>query len=815
MSLPDAAVLPDELLQVPRWLLWKYVQQPDGNKPRKLPIYTTGGLRGRGFGLDTEQDVSQLASFDDAFQKLVSSVGEFAGLGYALIGNDGIGGIDLDNCLDAEGKITNPIADRILQCAISAGAYVEVSPSGRGLRIVGSTAGFVNFNRKGFEAYCEKRYLTITGNCYANPRRFGSIDTSVALMDTLVPGAGIDDASKLSVRRGRDATNLATDGYSMPDHIAEGGRNDAILKYVGRLRGKGAPEDLIPELAINFNDARCRPPLDEAEVLDIASRYAKEPVTLNVGDWPEPKEIKAALPGVPAFDLAMLPKVFQAYVKDTAELMQAPPDYIAIPLMIAAAAALGNSWAIAPKARDIGWLVTPVLWGGIVGRPGMRKSPAMNKAMVHLDPIEAGMDAAHQQNLHSYTANKIAYDALLYAAKKAAKTGGPVAPLPPEPQSPEPERLVVHDSTYQKLTDILQWSPRGVLVARDELVGLLEFLASEGQEGARAFYLQAWNGNQPYKVDRVGRGSLVIKRLAIWLVGGIQPGKLQTYVREAVVGGNGDDGLLQRFQLIVWPDVPPKWQYIDRLPDVVAFDKVQATFQSLRALSPMAVGAHTGLGNGPAYLHFTKEAQLKYNSIWGVIETSLRNCERHPALEAHFAKYPSLLAALALVIHLCDGGTGAVTLEPLTKAGRWLTYLMAHAERVYSIATNSAAHSAKSLADKIKTGALANEFSAREVYRKQWSRLTSPHDVMEAIEWLTDADWLRKADKSTDSDRKTTYIVNPRVLAGVSNVSAGRRQNNLKTGGNSQNTNDPLTDNTDSITPATSDQGQPDAETLH
>jgi hypothetical protein len=36
-------------------------------------------------------------------------------------------------------------------------------------------------------------------------------------------------------------------------------------------------------------------------------------------------------------------------------------------------------------------------------------------------------------------------------------------------------------------------------------------------------------------------------------VGGIQPGPLERYLR-AVFAGRGDDGLLQRFQLAVWPD---------------------------------------------------------------------------------------------------------------------------------------------------------------------------------------------------------------------------------------------------------------------
>ena len=48
------------------------------------------------------------------------------------------------------------------------------------------------------------------------------------------------------------------------------------------------------------------------------------------------------------------------------------------------------------------------------------------------------------------------------------------------------------------------------------------------------------------------------------MLGGIQPGPLERYLR-AVFGGRGDDGLLQRFQLAVWPDGAGPWRHVDRL----------------------------------------------------------------------------------------------------------------------------------------------------------------------------------------------------------------------------------------------------------
>lgn len=65
-----------------------------------------------------------------------------------------------------------------------------------------------------------------------------------------------------------------------------------------------------------------------------------------------------------------------------------------------------------------------------------------------------------------------------------------------------------------------------MLVVRDELTGLLYQLGAEGHEGDREFYLTAWNGDTEFKIDRIGRGSLVIPTAIVSMVGGIQPGKL-------------------------------------------------------------------------------------------------------------------------------------------------------------------------------------------------------------------------------------------------------------------------------------------------
>ena len=94
------------------------------------------------------------------------------------------------------------------------------------------------------------------------------------------------------------------------------------------------------------------------------------------GAWPAPKPIIAELKLVPAFDAeTLLPNVLRAWIIDEAERMPCPPDFIAAAALVALGSIVGARCAMKPKARD-SWLIVPNLWGGIVGDPSAKKSPA-------------------------------------------------------------------------------------------------------------------------------------------------------------------------------------------------------------------------------------------------------------------------------------------------------------------------------------------------------------------------------------------------------------------------------------------------------
>ena len=68
-------------------------------------------------------------------------------------------------------------------------------------------------------------------------------------------------------------------------------------------------------------------------------------------------------------------------------------------------------------------------------------------------------------------------------------------------------------------------------------------------------------------------------------------------------------------------------------------------------------------------------------------------------------------------------------------------YLEAHA-RLYAPVTDRVRVAAALLASRMARGRLASPFTAREVYRNDWTGLTDPRVVGEALECLRELGWI-------------------------------------------------------------------------
>src|SRR4029434_10322935 len=129
-----------------------------------------------------------------------------------------------------------------------------------------------------------------------------------------------------------------------------------------------------------------------------------------------------------------------------------------------------------------------------------------------------------------------------------------------------------------------------------------------------------------------------------------------------------------------------------------------------------------------------------FDSWRAALEQRLRAEDEHPVLLSHLAKYRSLMPSLAVVLHLIDsvdaGVSGSVSGVAAERAAAWCRYLEGHARRLYATVTDRVRVAAALLASRIARGRLASPFTAREVYRNEWTGLTEPRVGGGALECL-------------------------------------------------------------------------------
>ena len=152
----NSITVPDELRDVPGWVMWRLEYHEGEDKPRKVPYYPNGRRRqGQQGGYEDRQ---QLTTFDAA--RSAAARRGFDGVGLALLPDWNLTALDFDRCV--QGGQLHPEVE-----AIAATSYAEWSPSGTGVRVL--LRGQL-FNRKsfegayGFETFSTKGFVTVTGN---------------------------------------------------------------------------------------------------------------------------------------------------------------------------------------------------------------------------------------------------------------------------------------------------------------------------------------------------------------------------------------------------------------------------------------------------------------------------------------------------------------------------------------------------------------------------------------------------------------------------------------------------------------------------
>jgi Protein of unknown function (DUF3987) len=296
------------------------------------------------------------------------------------------------------------------------------------------------------------------------------------------------------------------------------------------------------------------------------------------------------------------------WVKTAAESKSAPVSYVALGLLVSAAASIGAKRRVSPWD---GWVEPSILWGALVGEPSLVKSPSMDPFRDAVQAMERLVNANWSIRQADYEKEKLAAEARRaewqQKVKEAVKAKQPPPLLPPEavePKRPSRDRLWIVDATPEKVARLLGENPAGLICFRDEFAGLLGGFDKYGGSGSdRAFWIEAYGG-RPYRYDRVSLDEPIdIPFCAVSLIGALQPDRLN-----AMLLSGDDDGLAAR-PLYAWPDpVPPRRP--SKAPDHAT---LQAVLQRLRDLAFDVDGA----GNAqPRTILLKPDAADEYQAWW-------------------------------------------------------------------------------------------------------------------------------------------------------------------------------------------------------
>ena len=457
--------------------------------------------------------------------------------------------------------------------------------------------------------------------------------------------------------------------------------------------------------------------------------------------WEPPIPFDEEIPPDP-FPLAVLPEGLQRFVVEGAWALNCPPDFLALPVIVAAGACMGNSVRLLiTNSHSQG----AVLFAGIVGLASSGKSPALELV---LEPLEA---AQHRFYLDWQLAKE--------EAKKDESAPKPVL-----------RQILADDATTEALARLLEKNPRGVLMVLDEIAALVSGLNQYKQGGGndRQFYLRLW----PQATVRVHRSKhedgvpTVIRRPFTGIAGGIQPSVIAA-MRSELERGRGpiEDGWLDRW---LWgypaamPAVGEQWREVS--------DEAKLVWdQSVTNLLALPMKTAENGEQRPHYLGLNASGKHAWETFTAAHATELNDPHFPAHLSGPWGKLRGYCGRLALILHLLREACGesvpaAVDGVSMNRAADLVGYFKSHARRVYkALGTDPRIIEARKVLSWLM-GWDRPIVSRRDIWRglrKSFSKpedLTAPLKLLQHLHYLR---WVEPAYSGTGRFPTPTWEINP------------------------------------------------------
>jgi hypothetical protein len=708
--------IPQELRDLPQWVNWRLEDR--GGKPTKIPI---NPHTGKPASSTDPKSWADFAAAVDACEK-----GGVDGVGFVFSSADPYTGIDLDKVRD---PATGTVAPWARELILKLNSYAELSQSGTGIHAIIRARLPGTRRRKGqVEVYDQGRFFVMTGKALAGVP--AAVETRQAEIDEICAEVFRESeqvSPPLSVVRNPSPLSLSDAELIEKAQKAANGEMFVRL-WQGDWKGAGFSSQSEADAALlgmlrfwsGGDKARAFALFERSGLLrekwttredyrertwgavatgDTYAPPAPRPRLGGTGVTPPPPSVESLLENdeeeeaYHPFPVQLLPYPHGELVEQGAQAIGCDPSLIALPLLAATAAAIGNTRRVEVKH---GWTEPAVLWCVSVAMSGDRKSPAFDAGTDGLCHIEDREHAAFLAALEEWRGS-------LQAWKDTGSND-------PRPEEPRALRRVVRDTTVEGLAVLLSESPRGLLLARDELAawvgGFDRYQGGKGEESAH--WLEFYRAGR-VSVDRKSGDPkhLHIPRAAVSICGTIQPATLERLLERK----HFETGLAARLLLAHPPRTPRMWN--DGEISAHLRGQVRLVFERLSAL-PMIPDPYGQ--PAPVDVPFSPEAQQRWIEFYNAHAGEMSGMEDARLLSA-WSKLEGTAARLALILHLVEEPEAqAVSLPSLERGIALVEWFKHETRRVYGRLSESVDfRDCKAVVERVRSR--GGKVTLRDLYR--------------------------------------------------------------------------------------------------
>jgi hypothetical protein len=278
--------------------------------------------------------------------------------------------------------------------------------------------------------------------------------------------------------------------------------------------------------------------------------------------------------GLPRLDLSVWP---DELIIPALEVAHEVGCDVTVPLVASLCAVSGAADKRSGLRITDTWRVPPTLWAMTLGEPSDKKSPGSKPMFAPLHKLEAddrdrydaemllwkGLEARYAAEYKAYREWMTTPDSQLPNAAPP-----PLSTLPPEPVR---RRLLLQDSTTQKVVNLAAPRPNGMLLWLDEMNNWFRKLNDPRSTDDRGCWVQGYETG-PYQMDRMGTGTISCENLALSIYGNCQPEVFRQHVEHA-----SHDGVIQRFLPVTLdPNANAVWEL-----SVPAFMSAKPAYEQL------------------------------------------------------------------------------------------------------------------------------------------------------------------------------------------------------------------------------------------